>query len=175
MKEHIIYQTMGFDDRTEEELEKEYREAMGIDSEETVKDTDVYEFHAQNASEWFSDERDNLDVSVGENILAIAYVGLWNGTRKGYKELSYKLHNIFNVWDSCDEIKLYCDRYDVRGVGIHHDGRNTVLFRRWKDNVSDANKERVMNALYYNKDNADALVKRYTRSICSDVKKVYGW
>lgn len=175
MKEHIIYQTMGFDDRTSEELEREYREAMYIDSEETVKDTDVYEFHAQNASEWFSDEQCNLDVSVGENILVIGYVGLWNGTFKGYKELSYKLNNIFNVWDSCDEIKLYCDRYDVRGIGIHHDGRNTALFRKWKDNVSDENKDRTMNAIYYNKDDADALVKRYTKSIRPDVQKVYGW
>lgn len=179
MNEHIIYQTMGFDTRTSEELEKDYRECIGIEEGETVTDADVYAWHSENYSIYqtlyFDDEQANLNVELDEKIIAIASMGLWDGRRNGYKELSYNLKDIFTVWQSCDDIKLYADRYDVRGEGHHHDGRNYVLFRKWADSATERNRERTLNAIYCGRPEADKLIKRYTRSIRPDVKKIYGW
>ena len=186
MKEHIIYQTMGFDTRTEEELRKDFEESLCDDyddlTEEQIAEAvkagegDLWSEHFQTSyNNWFRAEQDNLSVELDEKIIAIASMGLWNGRRNGYKELSYNLKDIFTVWDSCDDIKLYADQYNVRGEGHHHDGRNYVTFRRWANDVSDENKERTLNALYYEKDEVDKLIKRFTRSIRPDVKKIYGW
>ena len=175
MKEHIIYQTAGFDTRTSEELEKDYRECTGIEADEEVTQEAIFAWQEEGASMSFKDEQCNLNVDVADKIVAIASLGLWNGTRRGVKELTCSLTDIFTVWDSCGDIKLYSDRYDVRGEGHHHDGRNYVLFRKWADSATERNRERTLDAIYYGRPEADKLIKRYTRSIRPDVKKIYGW
>ena len=173
--EMIIFQTMGYDNRTSDELEKDYRECLELSADEAVDDTKVYSFFCERANDDFNDEMRNLGVETSTDILAIASIGRWNGRFTGYKTLGYKLNEILSVFPSCDDFKLYADRWNIRGEGSHHDGTNTVLFRRWKCNVSDLNMAKVLDALYDQKDEADSLVKRYTVSIRSEIANIYGW
>lgn len=160
--ERIIYNN----DVDVEEFKKNYPELEGDDVYDAIADDCYLSWEAEHA---------NLNIELDTDVIAFASVGTWRGPRSGYKELSNNLNSIFNVFQSCDYIKVYGDGFNIRGRGIHHDGTNTVLFRRWKDNVSEAAKERVLQAVYNQRSEADALVKKYTLSLYRDVKKVYGW
>ena len=180
--ERIIYQSAYFSKETLEEIALDYKEeliANGASTErieELIANEDaLYEHQADRHDIWCNDEMCNLDTEINTKIIAIASVGLWNGRHTGYKELSYNLSDIFRVWDSCDYIKLSQKNGNIIGKGIHHDGTNYVTFRKWVDNVSDENKDKVLDALYDGKDNFQSLVKRYTRSIAPDIKAIYGW
>ena len=155
-----------------EEAKKEYKECNDITEE--ISDDRVYDFINDTVSMWYEDEKVNLNKEIDTDILAVANMGLWNGRRTGYKELSNNLKDIFSVWESCDGLKLYVEKGNVKGTGYHHDGTNYVTFRKWKDNISDDAKDKVLSALYMGND-ATNLLKRYTRSIVKDVAKIYGW
>jgi hypothetical protein len=122
----------------------------------------------------YNAERQNLSIELPENIIAFASIGLWNGRVQGYKELSGNVKDIFSVFPSCDYVEYYVENGNVKGKGCHHDGTNFCTFRMWKAGINDAQKERVLTAVY-NQQPADELIKRYTRSIAPAVKKVYGW
>lgn len=157
-----------------EQAKKDYIE--NCENNEPSDDT-IYQFINDSVNIWFDDEKANLDVmtSNGENILAVASIGRWDGRKSGYKELGNKLNDIFSVWESCDDIKIYVENGNVKGKGYHHDGINYVTFRKWASNVSDAIKEKTLNALYMGSDKASYFVKKYTKSLSQDVAKVYGW
>lgn len=184
-KERIIYQSEYFDDATTEEEHKrdfrEYLEGNDYSEEEIEKKVNdaqaLYDWRSEQNTIWFNDEILNLGKNLPTRIICIADLGLWDGRKRGYKELrGYNLNGILRAFgDSCDYIKFFADRYDVRATGIHHDGTNHILFRAWKESTTDAQQERVRNALYYDKDDADILVKKYTRSIRKDVAGIYGW
>ena len=59
-------------------------------------------------------------------------------------------------------------------TGHHHDGTNYVLYREWKDNITDAQKANFENAIYHgiltSKD-----ITRYTKSLGKRIAEVYGW
>lgn len=185
MKDRIIYQTLAFtyENVSREDQVKEYLAVMEdrvysvdeVKKAEEVTDEDLQNFQYEESIMNSDDERQNLNMAIETDILAVASLGLWNGRRMGYKMLGKNLNNIFNVWDSCEEIKLYSDGKDVKGIGHHHDGTNYVTFRAWKKNVSEAKKEEVLKSLYNNQSQAEALVKKYTRSIHKDIKSIYGW
>ena len=121
------------------------------------------------------DEKINLSVTVDETIIAIADVGRWNGRVRGYKLLGHCLNGIFNCWDSCEYMKLWCDGYNVLGKGSHHDGTNYIKFRKFAPGINTVNRTRVTNAIYTDNPASDKLISRYTRSIRPNVAKVYGW
>jgi hypothetical protein len=159
---------------------KDYLEQCTDYNEEqinTLSDNDekVYEYINETVSMWYDDEKANLDKELDTEIIALADIGRWNGRVKGYKELGYNLNSIFSVWESCDDIKLFAEKGNIKGIGYHHDGTNYVTFRKWKKNISDNMKEKVICAIYNQDDNADKLIKRYTRSIYKDVANIYGW
>ena len=148
MKEHLIFQSNYFND----------------------DDTNYEE-----ESQWFNDESTNFNVELDEDIIAIASMGLWNGRRMGYKIIGNKLNNILYSFTSCDYIKFNSAGRDIVGMGVHHDGTNTATFRKWRKGISDSVKEKTINAIYEGKENVQELIKKNTRSIYKDVKKIYGW
>jgi len=182
-KERIIFETYRFNTLSREEQVQEYLQVINdpiyglaeVKTAEEVTDEDLYDFFADEQQITYDAERENLDVTIDTDILAIADLGLWNGRRRGYRELGKNLNSIFSVWDSCEDIKLYVEGSEVKGEGIHHDGRNCTIFRAWKKNVSDEKKEKVLNAIYNNSLDADDLIKKATRSIAKDIKSIYGW
>ena len=180
-KERIIFCNGTFSDITEEERRNEYKswliDCQGMTEEEAEKQKEedsFYTWENEQESNWFEDAESNLNVELDTRILAIADVGRWNGRVMGYKELTGNLSSILRSMN-VDYLKVYVADREVKATGIHHDGTNYVTFRAWKDSTTDAQKERVTEAIYNQKENAMALVKRYTRSLAKDVKKIYGW
>ena len=154
-KEHLIYQSSYFD--------------------ENLTDNEIEEGENFDDKMWFDDEKTNLNVELDEDIIAIAEMGLWNGKRMGYKIMGSNLKNILSAFSSCDYIKFNSSGRDIVGMGIHHDGTNTCVFRKWKKGLSDSAKEKTINAIYQNDSNVQELIKKNTRSIYKDVQKIYGW
>lgn len=180
MSKHTIYNNSACTDI--EELRSEYKEHLECNnySPEEIKvfiqdETRLYEYANMILDMNYEDEQSNLNKYVDGNILAIADVGRWNGRVCGYKELSNNLKDIFKVWDSCERIQLYGENRQIKGTGYHHDGTNYVIFRKLREDITEVQKEKLLSAIYSNEDNAKNLIKRYTRSIYSDIKKIYGW
>ena len=181
-KEKVIYQSNYFSDRKESEERADFKsylmECRGMDEAEAERQVKIddyfYGWQNEQESNWFEDEEANLTVELDTRILAIADVGRWNGRVMGYKELTGNLSSILRTMN-VDYLKVYVADREVKAKGIHHDGTHYVTFRAWKDSTTDAQRERVTEAIYNQKENAMALVKRYTRSLAKDVKKIYGW
>jgi hypothetical protein len=167
----IIYQSTYY--ANDEDAKQQYEE-YAKEYNETLSEEGYYEWLNADNGRWFEDERDNLNKPLDEDIIAIASLGLWDGRRSGYKMLGNNLKSIFNCWKSCDDIKLYTYKNNVLGEGIHHDGRNYITFRKFKQGLSDACKDKLLNAIYNGSIDMDKYIKRYTKSIYYDVKEVYG-
>lgn len=124
-------------------------------------------------AEYLEDERANLNVKLGAPIIVIADLGLWNGRRKGYKMINSG--NIKDcLYDDCDYITWYCDRYNFRAVACHHDGVNRYLYRELRENLTFAQRENFLYKLVHNEAN-ERMIRRYTKSIRPEIAKVYGW
>ena len=169
-KKHIIWQSV-------ELMEREDQESWIADilaENPDLTEEEAWEYMYDDNNMYFDDEKINLEgVDLPENIIAIADLGLWNGRRSGYKELSDDLTEIFKT--SCDFCSWYVDQYgNVRSTQHHHDGTNCILYRLWKPGLSDDQKENFMDKLYYGKATA-ADISRYTYRLGDYIGKVYGW
>ena len=114
---------------------------------------------------------EKLDRKCNE-IIAIADLGLWNGRRTGYKDYRH-LQDI--MYTSCDYEKIYVDVYgNLRKRESHHDGANTILYRQWKGDITDIQKDNFRNKCY-----EGCLTKqdiyRYTKSLGKLFCEYYGW
>lgn len=76
---------------------------------------------ADELNDWFNEQIDGV-------IVAFANLDLWNGRFVGAKRMGRKLNDIIDTC-GCDHIKLYFDRYDVKGNLYHHDGTNNLTYR----------------------------------------------
>lgn len=168
LKEYTIYDDYNTSPDDYADMYEQYKEDYGEEPSDDIKWQMFYdELHF-----WFDAERANLNKRLDTEIIAIADLGLWNGRRQGYKILGYNLNDIFSV--SEDYNVWTCDRYNVRGQLIHHDGTNYVVYRAFKPGLSDTQKENFCDALYYGKCTPQ-MISRYTRSLTPDVSAVYGW
>ena len=123
----------------------------------------------------FLDERTNLDIQLNENIVAIADVGRWNGRFSGYQLIDSG--NIKDCLDfrSCDFGKWWVDeRGNFRSELHHHDGTHRVLYRAFKEGVSEEQIENFCDKIYNSK-LTQADVSRYTRRLGDDIAEVYGF
>lgn len=122
---------------------------------------------------YLEDERTNLDIQLNNDIIVIADLGLWNGRRQGYRII--KSGNIKDcLYDNCDYITWYCDRYNFRANAIHHDGTNHYLYRVFRDEITEKQKENFLYNVYNGRLN-QRMIRRYTKSIQPYIARVYGW
>ena len=121
---------------------------------------------------WFEDVRDELkNVSEGE-VIAIADIGRWNGRCGGYKIIK-SLEDI--LYSECDYEKVYVDSNgDIRKDESHHDGSNSILYRYWKDGLSEEQKENFLGKIY-NGEVTQKDITRYTRKAGVGIANAYGW
>jgi hypothetical protein len=117
------------------------------------------------------DERCNLNIEVDGYIVAFANLGFWNGRCNGAALIGDNVKDILNSSYSCDNVTFYCDPYNVKFDGSHHDGSHHLLFRVAKD--KDA-AERLVNKIAYH-DMSEEAFRKATRSLRPYVAKVYGW
>lgn len=105
-------------------------------------------------------------------IIAIATLGLWNGTHYGYNDQLDSVSECLTYRG--DDADMYIDRNnDLIVDERHHDGSNRILYRAWKDNISETQKgnfiDKLLDGELTRRD-----VSRYTRNLGSDIKKLYG-
>ena len=174
-KRYTVWQNIEMDVDDWKDGYKEFMEINEIPfDEDNIKDEDVYEYMEETNEYYLDDERANLNIIVPNGILVIADLGLWDGRRCGYKEITSG--NISDcLYDKdCDYCDWYCDRYDFRFTGYHHDGSNHYVYRTWADNTTEQQRENFLEKLYYGKATHSDMLK-YTRSIRPYIAWVYGW
>lgn len=169
MKKHVIWSNIDLDvDDWKAYLLEAFPE---IDPED---EDALYRLMIDTNNDYLDDERQNLDIQLSQPILVIADLGLWNGRRMGYKEI--ETGNIRDcLYDSNDYSEWFVDaRGNLRCISIHHDGRNHYLYRVWKDEVSDTQRENLEDKLYRGIASPRDIT-RLTRSIGREIGRVYGW
>lgn len=124
--------------------------------------------------EYLEDERRNLNIQLGQPILVIADLGLWDGRHSGYKEIhSGNIRDC--LYSDCEYCTWFVDRFgDLRCDATHHDGINHYLYRTWKDGTTEAQMDRLKNKLYEGTATR-ADITRVTRRLGDEIGKVYGW
>lgn len=172
MKEqkHIIWSSYDLDPKDWVDGYKEYCEINDLEYDENDYDA-LLDYMYDTNREYLYDERANLDMTLPCPILVIADLGLWNGRRTGYKITGKNLNDIFDVGD-VDDAEFWCDRYNVRGKGSHHDGTNYYTMRMLKEG---SNYQNLLDAIYLGKPISSKMLSKYTTSLRPYVAKVYGW
>ena len=138
----------------------------------SLADEKIYEECRFMNETWFEDEKSELKrVSEGE-VLAIADLGGWNGRCTGYKELE-SLEEV--LCSSCDYERVYVDSNgDLRKDESHHDGNNSILYRYWKEGLTEQQKENFLNKIYHGKCTRKDIT-RYTRKAGVGIADAFGW
>lgn len=138
----------------------------------SLSEDDIYKECYDREELWFNDEQWELKhVSEGE-VIAIGHLGTWQGIFTGYKIIN-SLEDV--LYTSCDYEKVYVDSNgDLRKEESHHDGNNSILYRYWKDGLSDEQKENFMDKIYHGKCTRKDIT-RYTRKAGVGIADAYGW
>ena len=139
----------------------------------TITDEDVYNECNFLESTWFDDSQSELArVDEGSGLIAIGSIGRWNGRFSGYKEIK-QLCTV--MYTSCDYERVYVDSNgDLRKEESHHDGNNSILYRYWKDGLTDTQKENFLSKIY-NGECTPKDITRYTRKAGLGIANAFGW
>lgn len=176
-KENLI-ENMFFDEDEDGlvEVTDNYGKEVKISREEyekTITDEKLFDECYFMEQTWFEDEQGNLDsVDEGCGLIAIADLGRWNGRCGGYKEVK----NLKDVmYTSCDYERVYVDSNgDLRKEESHHDGSNSILYRYWKEGLTDEQRENFMSKIY-NGSCTQKDITRYTRKAGLGIANAFGW
>lgn len=162
--EHIIWQNMDLDI-------EDYLDFLSEEYPEVTDENEQMDLITELNNLYLDDERENLDIQLGNPIIVIADLGLWNGRKSGYRII--KSGNIKDILSdqNCDYVKWYCDRYNCKFAGHHHDGTNCYIYRE----VKDMDKIDILTEKLYNGTATQADITRYTKSIRPHIARVYGW
>lgn len=163
--QHLIWSNYDLDyDDWREDLEEEFPYLS-----EPERINMMYERNRQ----YLEDERLNLNIQLPQSILVIADIGRWDGRYSGYGEI--KSGNIRDcLYSELDYATWYIDKLgDLRCDAIHHDGTNHYLYRAYKPNVSESQKDLLKEKIYEGRATR-ADITRITRRLGDDVAKVYG-
>lgn len=112
--------------------------------------------------------RNELDIEVQGVIVCFAIMGLWHGSVPGSSVYGSKVSSIlYSFYEPC----WFGEDGDIRGIMIHHDGTNRVLYRIAPD--METAKE-LAHAIAYEGLSEDAF-KAKTVSLYPVVAKILGW
>ena len=160
-----------------EKLEKDIKENPDDFVAGYSKDDDFWAIAYQLNDDYLDDERANLNIEVGDEIIIIADLGLWDARHQAYKELHKT--NIADCLDmtgmSGDYITFFVDdRGDLMCRDCHHDGTNLYTYRAWKEGMTETQKENFLDKVYHGRATRKDIT-RYTRKIGTYIADVYGW
>lgn len=152
---------------------KDWRDDLQADYPDLSEDELFSKMYETNA-EYLNDERMNLDIQLSQPIIVIADIGRWNGRFDGYKIINSG--NIKDcLYSDMDMVEWYVDKYgDLRAEAIHHDGTNYILYRVFKDNITDTQIENLQNKIYDGKATRGDIT-RVTKRLGDEIAKVYGF
>ena len=163
-EKHIVWGNIDFDLADwKDMLEEEHPEA-----ETEQQQWDI----AWNTNEMYlDDERENLRKDVGGKIVVIAELGLWFGSRRGYKVLdTTNLSDCLQYDRDIEYAEWFVEGDEFRSRGIHHDGTNRYVYRALISGLDDD----LLDDILYGIATNEQLLKA-TRSLAPDVSEVYGW
>lgn len=135
-------------------------------------DYDINDYAMRSSIDYdnFENEVEHIDsllsnIDEKENIVIIGDLGLWNGRRMGYKVISNDASEILTSigYDSYPVLELN-DNNELYGQASHHDGTNYYRFRVWRAGLSDTQKEKFLNLVYYQEAEEKDIVK-YTKAL----------
>lgn len=125
----VVWSNLDLDlDDWRTDLEDEY---PGLNDDELIeKMTEIND-------SYIDDERANLDIVTGTEIIAIADIGRWDGRYMGYSEIkSGKISDC--LYSPHDYSEWYVDAdKEFRCTDVHHDGRNHILYRKYKETATE--------------------------------------
>ncbi len=123
---------------------------------------------------YLGDERANLDIDCGDEIIVFGDIGRWNGRFDGYKFV--KSGNIKDcLYAEHDLAEWYVDRDgEFCSRQIHHDGTNYLYFRQFKRSVSYDEKQELFDKFYDGKATQED-IDRVTDKLGDKIAEVYGW
>ena len=165
-KKHIIWSSDISLDDWHDWLDEEYPDISD--------DADRYRIVCEELDAQLDDERVNLNVSLPDDIICIADLGLWDGRHSGYCACGQNLSNVLST--GCGDYRTWYvdDLGDLRCTDTHHDGTNRYLYRMWKPGVSEGRRQNFLNAIelgiYTRRD-----ITRYTAPIGIYAADIYGW
>lgn len=125
-------------------------------------------------SQYLNDERENLNIQCGSDIIAIADLGRWNGRFSGYEVItSGRISDCLS--SPYDYAEWYVDREgEFRSRQIHHDATNYLYYRRFRDDVSEDERRNLLASIYDEKA-TQVQIDRVTEKLGETIGKVYGW
>ena len=130
---HILWTNEIDYDDWKEDLEAVYPDEEGYDEEDRIRI--MYEDN----NSYLEDEKANLNKELNMELVMIGHLGLWDGTRHGWKRIKgTNLNDIFS--ETCgDYVTWYVDGKtgDVCCTDKHHDGTNHYIYRAIKPELSD--------------------------------------
>ena len=173
-KHNVIFKTYNMYTLDElEDMEKHARETLEdwADEDEEISDSDVEQRVYDDIDTFYDDEVMNLNKKLSGRVIAIADLGLWHGRVTGYKILGNNLNEVVQFSLSCDDREVYCDAYNVRATGHHHDGTNYVLFRELRE---DRDVDKFLDKIYNNEEIGTNTLNYYTKSLRPYVAEIYG-
>ena len=167
MKKHYIWSNC---DISVDDWRDGYAEFCEINNITPGDDNALLEWAYETNASYLDDERMNLDKRVDGDILVFGDIGLWNGRVNSYSILRDNLNAILDARD--DVVEFYGDGREIRATGAHHDGVNFYHFRAIRPG-RDINK--LLDAFLTGEYISPQKLNYYTRSIYTDVAKIYGW
>lgn len=172
-KHNVIWKSYGMLNRKEiEDYEKGARENLEYNGAEDITEDMIQQNIYTDIDYSFEFALEELSKELPNKIIAIADLGRWNGRVQGYKLLGNNLNEVVSSTIGCDEKEVYCDAYNVRATGYHHDGRNSVLFRELRE---DRNIDNFLEKIYNNEEISSSTLNYYTKSLRPHVKAIYGF
>lgn len=138
----------------------------------TITEEKLYDECNFNNQIWFEDTQSELKCCDRGELIAIANIGRWNGLYSGYKVIK-SLPDV--LYSDCDYEELYVDSNgDLHKSESHHDGSNSILYRYWKEGLSDNQKENFLDKIY-NGSCSQKDITRYTRKAGTEIAELFGW
>lgn len=110
------------------------------------------------------DEIRRFAPNTKNDIIIIGNLGLWDGRRTAIKELN-TTDTAECFYSDCDTLEWYIDEHNnLCATASHHDGTNSYIYREWKDNISDTQKNNFFDKIYNgNLERKD--ITKYTKAI----------
>lgn len=165
-KENLIYNM--FEDKDTVIVTDNYGIEVELTQEQyekTLTEEKIYDECAFMDELWFEDailELKCIGKRIPTEIIALANLGRWNGRCKGYKEYN-NLQDI--AYTSCDYERIYVDRYkNLCKEETNHDGSNYIVYRMWKEGLTDTQKENFLTK-QYNGTLTTKDISRYTKRL----------
>lgn len=165
-KEIILFSNYDYYDHEnfmnlEEESGEPYTEEMFYDDQKYAID------ELQNAISQLSNR----------SCIAIGKLGLWKGKCSAYND-TIKMNNLLNILgEDIQNFKVFIENGELKATGSHHDGTNHYFVRRWRNKVTESQKNKLKNYIYNLDDSVDFdfdLIDKYTVKIGRDVyKKIF--